>query len=68
MGDQILIVEGESLLNVNHDDAAQAIKNAMSQTSKTLHIIVAQIQGTYVCLLYYMCVYVYILYTIFPVH
>ncbi|KAI6646900.1 Pdz domain containing protein [Oopsacas minuta] len=43
VGDQILKVDGESLLGVTHEQAAMAIKTAMASKSPTLNLLLAQI-------------------------
>ena len=43
VGDQILKVEGESLLGVTHEQAAMVIKTAMASNSRTLDLLLAQI-------------------------
>ena len=45
VGDQILRVEGESLVGVTHEQAARAIKAAMASSSPTLNMVLAQIPG-----------------------
>ena len=43
VGDQILKVDGESLLGVTHEQAAMVIKTAMASNSHTLNLLLAQI-------------------------